>query len=138
MNMAHQEVQALMERRRALLQALGEVGDMRPGQLTERYRKCGKPNCRCAKPGDPGHGPIWSLTRVVGGKTVTRIIPAGPALERTRAQLEEHKRFRGLTGELVDVSAALCDAGIAAAPKDSGAVKKKPSGMKSAPRSTPK
>ena len=43
--------------------------------LVDRFRKCGKPNCRCAKPGQAGHGPSWSLTHGDKGKTVTFVIP---------------------------------------------------------------
>ena len=42
---------------------LGGVGDFRRGTLSAVFRKCGKPNCRCAQPGDPGHGPQYNLTR---------------------------------------------------------------------------
>jgi hypothetical protein len=85
------------------------MGDMRPGSLTERYRKCGKPSCRCARKGAPGHGPSYSLTHPVKGKTVTRIIPTGPAVERTRRQIAEYQRFRAVVRELVAVSEQLCD-----------------------------
>ena len=54
---------------------LASLGDLRPGSLVARF-KCGKPNCHCAAEGAPGHGPSWSLTRGVRGKTVTRVIPA--------------------------------------------------------------
>jgi len=104
--------QELLDRRRALQQAIAELDDLRPGQLVARYRKCGKPNCHCAAPGDPGHGPCWSLTRVVEGKTVTRVIPAGPAVARTQAQLDEYRRFRKLSHELVEISEAICDASL--------------------------
>ena len=103
----------LTRRRDQLKRQLAEIGDMRPGSLTGRYRKCGKPTCHCAQPGAQGHGPSWSLTRHVGGKTVTKIIPAG-ALERTREQLEEYQRFRTLSRELVEVSVQLCDAQLSA------------------------
>ena len=67
---------------------LAELGDLRPGSLVERYRKCGKPNCHCAETGQPGHGPSWSLTHDAKGKTVTRIIPAGfvPDAQSGRSQ----------------------------------------------------
>ena len=43
-----------LEARRDRLRAeLGAVGDLRPGTLVERYRKCGKPSCHCAREGDP-------------------------------------------------------------------------------------
>ena len=36
---------------------LAAVGDFRRGSLNEMRRKCGKPNCACAEPDHPGHGP---------------------------------------------------------------------------------
>ncbi len=88
--------------------ALGTIGELRPGALVPRYRACGKPTCHCAQPGDPGHGPCWSLTRVVGGKTVTKIIPAAAAAQ-TQAQIAEHRRFRDLVHALVELGEQLCD-----------------------------
>jgi hypothetical protein len=46
----------------------------------------------------------------VEGKTVTRGIPAGPAVQRTRAQIEEYRRFRALVHQFIEVSEKLCDA----------------------------
>jgi len=138
MNAAGSEKENLAKRRQALKQAIDGLGDLRPGQLTGRFRKCGKPNCHCATPGDPGHGPSWSLTRVVNGKTVTKIIPAGPAVAQTQAQLEEYRRFRHLTHEMVEVSEALCDAALERPMTAADAAKKKPSKTTSKPRSRTK
>lgn len=106
-------VQRLEQRRAELKGKLGEVGDLRPGSLVERYRRCGKAGCHCAGAGADGHGPSWSLTREVGGKTITRIIPVD-AVARTRAQIEEYQRFRGVVRALVETSEQLCDAKLAA------------------------
>ena len=65
----------LQRRRQQLLPALLKIGDLRSGSLVARYRHCGKSNCHCAQIGDRGHGPSFSLTRRVAGKTVTKIIP---------------------------------------------------------------
>lgn len=138
MNATHDISKQLAARRQALRAAISELGDLRPGQLTARFRKCGKPNCHCATPGDPGHGPSYSLTRVVAGKTVTRIIPAGPAVAQTRAQLEEYRRFRALSHELVEVSEALCDASLKDPSAAADAAKKKGSKKTSRPRSRTK
>ena len=73
----------LEQRRRQIKQAIVELGDLRPGSLVVRYQRCGKEYCHCAQPGARGHGPFYSLTRRVNRKTVTLIIPAGPAVERT-------------------------------------------------------
>ena len=138
MNTTHDNSKQLAARRQALKAAIGELGDLRPGQLTARFRKCGKPNCHCATPGDPGHGPSFSLTRAVAGKTVTRIIPAGPAVAQTQAQLEEYRRFRALSHELVEVSEALCEAALKQPPAAADAAKKKGSKKTSRPRSRTK
>jgi hypothetical protein len=60
---------AELERRRAELYAeLARLGDFRRGSLNEAFRKCGKPNCACAAPDHPGHGPQWNLTRKADGR----------------------------------------------------------------------
>ena len=102
-------LELLLLKRDHLRAQLVEVGDMRPGSLVERFRKCGKPSCHCARKGSPGHGPSYSLTHPVKGKTITRIIPAGPAVDRTRRQIAEYQRFRALARELVTVNEQLCD-----------------------------
>jgi len=112
---------------------------LRPGSLVERYRRCGKPGCHCAGKGAEGHGPSWSLTREVGGKTITRVIPTG-AVAQTREQIAEHKRFRAMVREVVETSELLCDARLEAgvAASDEAAEKggsKKPSTRRSRPRS---
>jgi hypothetical protein len=57
------ELSELSRQRRNLHDQLAALGDLRPGSLTARYRKCGKPTCHCADEGDPGHGPSWSTRR---------------------------------------------------------------------------
>ena len=109
-----QPPQDLQSLRDSLKSRLMSLGDMRPGSLVERYRRCGKPSCHCAAKDSTGHGPSWSLTRPVHGKTVTKVIPTGPAVERTRTQIAEYKRFRMMVQQLVEVSEKLCDAQIAA------------------------
>lgn len=103
------DLDALRRRREELKLQLADIGELRPGSLVPRFRRCGKPTCRCAKKGAQGHGPSYSLTHAVAGKTVTRIIPAGPAVDRTRAQLDEYQRFRDLVQQFIAVSEALCD-----------------------------
>ena len=98
----------LSRRRTEICEELASIGDLRPGSLVARYRKCGKPNCHCAEEEGGGHGPSWSLTRKVDGKTVTKIIPPS-AVSQTEGHIAEYRRLRKLTGELVEVSEGLCD-----------------------------
>ena len=99
-------VKQLQGKARDLKQALGALGDIFPGSLIQRFRKCGKPTCHCAKKNSLGHGPDWIVTREVHGKTTTRTVPE-PAVEEVRAGTEEYKRFRQLSQELVQTSAEL-------------------------------
>jgi hypothetical protein len=131
-------LKALREQRDQLTASLTHIDDLRPGSLTPRFRKCGKPNCHCAQKDSPGHGPSYSLTHRVGGKTVTQVIPQGPAVERTKAQIAEYRRFRNLVRELVAVSEQICDVQL----RDSEAVplteaKKKPPRRSAGPRHRP-
>ena len=104
---------AALERQHAHLRSqFASIGEMRSGSLTERFRPCGKPWCHCAKPGDPGHGPVLSLTRKQAGKTVTRIIPAHAGSE-TQARLAEYRRFRQLSKMFIEVNDALSEARLA-------------------------
>ena len=128
----------LRNRRDEIRDELAGIGDLRPGSLVGRYRKCGKPNCHCAGEEGGGHGPSWSLTRGVGGKTVTRIIPP-TAVPKTREQIAEYQRLRRLTGELVEVSEGLCEALLAAPDGVSGeAAKRGASRQASMARSSPR
>jgi hypothetical protein len=101
----------LEARRERLKLQFSVLGDLRPGSLVERYRKCGKPNCHCARPGEAGHGPSWSLTHDVKGKTLTRIIPEA-LVPQTREQIAEYHRLRDLTRDLVEVNEKICEARI--------------------------
>jgi hypothetical protein len=127
-----------LETRRAELRAeLASIGDLRPGSLVGRYRKCGKPNCHCASDRGGGHGPSWSLTWKVDGKTMTRIIPAD-AVEQTREQIAEYQRLRRLTRELIEVSERLCEVGLSGSGAATEVAKKGASERASTRRSSPK
>lgn len=129
------DVRALEQKRVQLQAALTGLGDLRPGSLVGRFRKCGKGTCHCARPGSAGHGPSWSLTRGVGGKTVTRVIPAGAAVEQTRQQIATYRRFRALVREFVEVNEKLCDVRLQASKEAArGAVEKGGSRRRSRPR----
>ena len=66
---------------------------MRRGSLSERTIKCSKPGCACAKDPKARHGPYFSLTRGVEGKTRSRFLtPEQAAL--ARQQIEAGHEFR--------------------------------------------
>jgi hypothetical protein len=97
-------------RRAELYEQLSQVGDFRRGSLNEVRRKCGRPNCACAQPGHPGHGPQYNLSRSAGGRTVTRHLRPGPELDKIRREVAEYERFRVLVGQVTEVNEEICDA----------------------------
>ena len=108
---------AWLERRRAeLFGLIAQVGDFRRGALNAVWRRCGKPNCACARPGHRGHGPQWNLTRRVAGKMVNTHLKPGPELEKAQREVAEHQRFLGLVEEVTAVSEAICAARPVASP----------------------
>ena len=118
---------AELERRRAELYAeLGQVGDFRRGSLNEAFRKCGKPNCACAAPEHPGHGPRFLWTRSAGRrKTVARQLAAGE-VERVRREIARHAGFAAMVEQIVEVNEKICEARPAAG----GAAGEDPSGTR--------
>jgi hypothetical protein len=111
-----------LEAERARLYAeLSGVGDFRRGRLSAVFRKCGKPGCHCAQPGDRGHGPQWNWTRWAGGKTVTAHPRPGPELDKAQREAAEWERFRSLTGQIEAVNEAICAARPPLAEPDSPA-----------------
>jgi Family of unknown function (DUF6788) len=103
-----------LEQQRARLYArLAATGDFRPGSINATFRKCGKPNCACAREGHPGHGPRWLWTRSSGGRTRTRQL-APAEVGKVRAELASYKEFTALAEELVQVNEAICEARPAA------------------------
>src|SRR5215467_2792347 len=100
-----------LERRRAeLYEQLSQVGDFRRGTLRAVRRKCGRPNCACAQPGHPGHGPQYNLSRSVGGRTVTLHLKPGPELDKITAEVAEYERFRALVGQVTEINEEICQA----------------------------
>ena len=99
----------LEQQRDGVLRQIQQLGDMRRGSLFEHYLRCGKASCACKKPGHPGHGPYFSLTRKVGGKTQTRQFRPGPRLEKVREEVETFHRFRELSERLIEINEAICE-----------------------------
>ena len=74
-------------------EALGPPRPMRRGSLSERYMKCSKAGCACGDSPDARHGPYFSLTRGVEGRTQSRLVSAEQA-EIVREQVEAGQHFR--------------------------------------------
>jgi len=97
-----------------LFARLAAVGDFRRGSVSENYRKCGKPNCACARPGHPGHGPRFLWTRSARGRgTVGRQLAAGE-VEKVRREAGRHAEFAAICEQIAEVNEKICEARPAA------------------------
>jgi hypothetical protein len=96
--------------RDCLYAQLSMVGDFRRGSVSENYRKCGKPNCACAAPDHPGHGPRFLWTRSAGRrKTVGRQLAAAE-VEKVRRELARHGEFAAISDQIAEVNEKICEA----------------------------
>jgi len=93
---------------------LAQPRPMRRGSLTERRVKCGKPGCPCADRPEARHGPYFSLTRAVSGRTSTRLFIA-PQATGVRQQIEAGRRFRRLVEEFWEACEQWANAELEAA-----------------------
>ncbi|NQT50576.1 hypothetical protein HQ576_00910 [bacterium] len=80
------------------LAKLAECGPLIDGSLVVIRRRCGNPNCRCAR----GHKhPAHYLTRKVAGKTVSLYIPVD-LVDEVRAWHNEYRRLKRLVAEICE------------------------------------
>lgn len=98
----------LEQQRSGILSKILALGDFRSGSITAIQGRCGKPNCHCHKPGQPGHGPNFRLTRKVNGKTVSETFASPVELRKAQREVEAFHRFRQLSQELLKVNEKIC------------------------------
>lgn len=113
---------------------------MRRGSLSERYVKCSKPNCACRQDPEARHGPYYSWSRVVKGKTQSRFIQA-TQVPVMRAQITAGQQFRRQVEAYWQACERWADEQLEAAAASSQAAEKKgskrPFKKNSAKRSKP-
>jgi hypothetical protein len=100
----------LEQQRNAKLQQMLRLPDFRSGSITATRGTCGKANCRCHQPSQPGHGPNYRLTRKVKGKTVTETFATSAELRKAEREVEAYHRFRQLAQELLEINEKICRA----------------------------
>ena len=100
----------LEDERHRLFAQLSMVGDFRRGSVSENWRRCGKPNCACAAPDHPGHGPRFLWTRSAGRRgTVGRQL-AATEVGKVRAEVARHAEFTAITERIAEVNEKICEA----------------------------
>jgi hypothetical protein len=98
----------LERRRAAIAHQISQLGDLRPGSVSTTSGRCGKPNCHCHLPGQPGHGPNLRLTYKSDGRTVSESLPDDAAVRKAEHEIAEFRNFQRLGHEFVEVNAGIC------------------------------
>ncbi len=122
----------------AVASQLAEPRPMRRGSVSERYVKCNKAGCACADDTDARHGPYYSVTRVVKGRTKSRWLDAEQA-RQVREQVATGQKFRKLVEAYWQACEQCADAQLEDSETDSQeAAKKRASKRRSKSRPSPR
>jgi len=94
-------------RRQELLEKLADLHEILRGTLIVRYRRCGRPNCHCARRGDPGHGPKYYLSVTTApGKTVQVYVPKEQK-EDVESWIDNFRRVREVLEDVSSINREL-------------------------------
>src|SRR6266702_3648344 len=109
MLMSKSSLPELEAERDRLYAQLSAVGDFRRGSVSENWRKCGKPNCACAAPDHPGHGPRFLWTRSEGRRKRGGRQLATGEVEKVRREIARHAEFTAAVERIIEMNEAICE-----------------------------
>jgi len=85
---------------------LAELGDLRPGSLSEQYNVCGTPGCQCKDDPPKKHGPYCQLSYTRKGESTTRFVRPQD-LATVKRQLKNYQRLRTSVDRWIDLATEL-------------------------------
>jgi hypothetical protein len=103
--MSKKTTAALRKRRQALLRQLPPLAEILRGSLIERYKRCGKPGCKCAN--GPGHGPKYYLSVSFPGLRPQMDYVPQEDYDQTKEFLANYQRARELLEEICEINREL-------------------------------
>ena len=98
--------ESLEKRIRDIKHQIGELGDLRPGALSQQYNICGNPNCRCKATPPVKHGPYYQISFTRHGKSSSQFVREED-LKEVERQLANYRQLRDLVDEWITLSAQL-------------------------------
>jgi hypothetical protein len=98
--------ESLEKRIQRIKQQIGELGDLRPGALSQQYNVCGSAGCQCKASPPIKHGPYYQISFKRHGKSSSQFVREED-LKEVQQQLENYRRLRELVDEWITVSAQL-------------------------------
>ena len=104
-NTLNQPTATLRRRRQALLRQLPPLKAVLRGSLIERYKRCGKPGCKCAE--GPGHGPKYYLSVSYPGLRPQMDYLPQELYEQTAEFLANYHRAREIMEAICEINREL-------------------------------
>jgi hypothetical protein len=105
MNIQKEPAAALRKRRNALVRQLPPLKSILRGSLIERYKRCGKPGCKCAD--GPGHGPKYYLSVSYPGQRPQMDYVPQDACGQTAEYLANYHRSREILEMICEINREL-------------------------------
>ena len=103
--MEQDTTKALRQRQKALLRKLPPLQTILRGSLIERYKRCGKPGCKCAE--GRGHGPKYYLSISHPGRRPEMDYIPAEFQEKVKIYLENYRKVKEILEELCAISREL-------------------------------
>ncbi len=95
----------LRRRRQTLLRQLPPLKAVLRGSLIERYKRCGKPGCKCAE--GPGHGPKYYLSVSRPGSRPRMDYVPQEVHTQAAEYVANYHRARGILEEISEINREL-------------------------------
>jgi hypothetical protein len=96
---------ALRQRQKAILRRLPPLQEILRGSLVERYKRCGKPGCKCAN--GPGHGPKYYLTVSYPKRRPEMDYVPADLKEKVNEYRENYRKVKEILEELSEINREL-------------------------------
>ncbi len=104
-SMQNRSTSSLRRRRRALLRRFPNLEAILKGSLIERYKRCGKPGCKCAR--GRGHGPKYYLSISRTGQRPQMDYVPQEYLDQVQEYLANHRLVREILDEISQINQEL-------------------------------
>jgi len=95
-------MEKLLNRIEKIKTEIAQIGEMRPGSLSEQYNVCGNPTCRCKDKKNPQkHGPYHQLSYTWKRKSTSEFVREQD-VPVVKGQLANYRHFMELRDEWID------------------------------------
>jgi hypothetical protein len=104
----NRRIEVLQRQVERIKQELLELGDLRPGSLSEQFNVCGTPGCKCKKSPPQKHGPYYQVSYTRKGKSGTKFVRRWQ-VATVKRQLRNYAKMRELVDRWVEAATELSE-----------------------------